>query len=97
MNKGMKVKSHKLHVTPQSNKLEDMEDKFKNELKQYYVVEIPHADPQIDEHNKVFKVKRVVCLMNKKIIMERGEHVGLSTGRTHDTFFPDSGLLFILM
>ncbi len=60
LSKGLKVKAHKFHVTPQPKKLKDMQDKLENELKQQYTVEIPHGGPQRDERNKVIKGKKLV-------------------------------------
>ena len=71
VSKGLKVKAHKFHVTPQPKKLEDMKDKVENELKQQYAVEIPHTGPQRDERNKVIKGQKLVlkdsmCMLPKK-------------------------------
>jgi hypothetical protein len=88
MNKGMKVKSHKFHVTPQSNKLEDMQDKFENELKQHYVVEIPHTDPQRDDRNKVIKVKRVAWVKRLESISTLITH-----SRDVNPFVPSTQIL----
>jgi hypothetical protein len=35
--------------------LKDMQDKFENERKQQYSVEMSHGDPQRDERNEVIK------------------------------------------
>ena len=76
VSKGLKVKAHKFHVTPQPKKL----DKLENELKQQYAVEIPHAGPQRDERNKVIKGKKLVlknCAKHLKNFRDDWELVGL--------------------
>jgi hypothetical protein len=57
-----------------------MQDKFENELKKQYVVEMPHGGPQRDEHNKVIKGKKLVlkdCDNHLKKFRDGWELVGL--------------------